>query len=99
MPLDKEARLGNGSSWRCQSKDAERKRPMKKARVTIKTVTKHQVYVEQDGERVVGQFDCGGLPRWKTGDERRIMVRWGRDGNSWESSSEAAKRAYQLNAL
>ena len=25
--------------------------PLKKARVIIKTVTKHQVYVEQDGER------------------------------------------------
>jgi hypothetical protein len=24
---------------------------MKKARVIIKTVTKHQIYVEQDGER------------------------------------------------
>jgi hypothetical protein len=46
-------------SWRACWKMGESRRilpPMKKPRVIIKTVTSHQVYVEQDGEMVLYAF-------------------------------------------
>ena len=47
----------------------------------------------------MGRFDCGSLPHWKTSDEGRIFARWGRDGNSWESSSEGRKACLAIECI